>query len=59
MNKKRGNPTFDKQKNLSKIYGPLSVRLPDKETEILLELSDRSERLRAWIIKGMQEEGLL
>ena len=59
MKKLRGNPTFDKQKQVSKIYGPISVRLPDKETGILLELSDRSEKLRTWIIKGMQEEGLL
>ncbi|MBD2771339.1 hypothetical protein [Iningainema tapete] len=36
-----------------------SLRMPKKYECVILQLDNRSERLREWIIRGMIEDGLI
>lgn len=38
---------------------PLTVRVPPDIDAIIRSLPDRSQRLRKWIIEGLEKDGLL
>lgn len=37
----------------------VSLRIPKKYEHVILQLDNRSERLREWIIRGMIQDGLV